>query len=160
MFLTFRLSILEANDWFRLLFSSEMCELSFILTYFQFFPWNRTGILMYVFSDNHSLLLASLLLLLILAESKGILCFTVLFYCPLLSLYCGFIFLYIYVVLNSLFSFISHFWADLDYTSDSMIGLSDIQDPMVYKFNFHMHLSALISCKHAQSSKLSKKIEM
>ncbi|KAL9428200.1 hypothetical protein AB3S75_030229 [Citrus x aurantiifolia] len=51
----------------------------------------RTGILMYVFSDNHSLLLASLLLLLILAESK-----------------------------------------DLDYTSDSMIGLSDIQDPMNY----------------------------
>ncbi|KAH9674390.1 protein TRANSPARENT TESTA 9 [Citrus sinensis] len=51
----------------------------------------RNGILMYVFSDNHSLLLASLLLLLILAESK-----------------------------------------DLDYTSDSMIGLSDIQDPMNY----------------------------
>ncbi|GAY32954.1 hypothetical protein CUMW_004930 [Citrus unshiu] len=51
----------------------------------------RNGILMYVFSDNHSLLLASLLLLLILAESK-----------------------------------------DLDYTSDSMIGLSDIQDPMVF----------------------------
>ncbi|KAL9425429.1 hypothetical protein AB3S75_032394 [Citrus x aurantiifolia] len=51
----------------------------------------RNGILMYVFSDNHSLLLASLLLLLILAESK-----------------------------------------DLDYTLDSVIGLSDMQDPMNY----------------------------
>lgn len=51
----------------------------------------RNGILMYVFSDNHSLLLASLLLLLILAESK-----------------------------------------DLDYTLDSVIGLSDMQDTLNY----------------------------
>jgi len=103
--------------------------------YNESFKYCRGGILASIFADNNqSLLLASLFLLLILAESKGtclwlwnvpvFLAFalsTIFFFCRLDVVH--FVFFFSFVVV-----FVS---ADLDYFLASMIGLSGTQDMMV-----------------------------